>query len=432
MTFPKRYVVTPGANGAFALVAVAVSLFVFAYSTRFGKLPILALYAVWMVPVLVEPRILLRALPRTLALFGLAGLAIASTLWSDAPSTTLRAGIQYGSTIACAVIASRVLSLTDLARSAVFGILLVLAFSLFVGRHQYDAIDGTYALVGAFGSKNQLGFFASLGILFGGTVVVADKRFLMRLAALGLVVLSVAVLAASQSATSVLTVAAALVAVAGVAIAGRIAPTARLVLCAFLVFVLLGGVFAALDGGAFGDILGVFGKDATLTGRTYLWSEGISFANDRPFFGMGYNAFWVVGNPDAERLWEEFYITARTGFHFHNTFIQGAVDLGMVGLSAIVLLLVWLLAALARALFRGKVTTETALAAGLIVLLLSRAMVEIDFLTPYTVGTFLLYACLERLSPHARRMAARGAAARPPARRRWSLGPRRTPRLAPL
>ena len=39
--------------------------------------------------------------------------------------------------------------------------------------------------------------------------------------------------------------------------------------------------------------------------------------------------------PKPSGYGEEFYITARTGFHFHNTYIEVLVELGFVGLALI-------------------------------------------------------------------------------------------------
>ncbi len=81
------------------------------------------------------------------------------------------------------------------------------------------------------------------------------------------------------------------------------------------------------------------GKDSTLTGRTYLWQQGIEAAKASPLVGVGYQAYWVQGFSEAERLWEEFYIGSRAGFHFHNTFIEAVVETGLIGL--ILLTMVW-------------------------------------------------------------------------------------------
>ena len=77
--------------------------------------------------------------------------------------------------------------------------------------------------------------------------------------------------------------------------------------------------------------------------------------------GAGYQAYWVQGFAAAEHLWLEFYIPARSGFHFHNTYIEVLVELGFVGFALLVLVI-------ARVLF-GHLTrllVLTAVSAGLI------------------------------------------------------------------
>ncbi|TGV63220.1 O-antigen ligase family protein, partial [Mesorhizobium sp. M00.F.Ca.ET.158.01.1.1] len=86
-------------------------------------------------------------------------------------------------------------------------------------------------------------------------------------------------------------------------------------------------------------VLGIFGKDSTLTGRTYLWEQGWNAAMRSPILGVGYAAYWVQGFAEAERLWNEFYITTRTGFHFHNTYVEALVELGFTGAVLISLIM---------------------------------------------------------------------------------------------
>jgi len=52
--------------------------------------------------------------------------------------------------------------------------------------------------------------------------------------------------------------------------------------------------------------------------------------------GHGYAAFWRPGNLDAEALWRWGGIADRTGFSFHNLFVETKVDLGIVGLAVLV------------------------------------------------------------------------------------------------
>lgn len=390
ISISKHWFVTPGANAMFAIAAVALSLFVFAYSVRYGQLAVLMLYAIWALPVAIEPRLLLVRIPASLLVLSFGLVTAASVLWSAQPDATLRASIQYLSTLAIGIIAARVIAPRDLARGGIVGVSLILAVSVAVGNYAYDYLDTTYAFVGAFGSKNQLGWYASLGIVFALTTLIDGRSgYLWRLVAIAVAIASAAALFASESAGSILTLAAALLLATTLAIIGRVPPTERLVVVVLgiLAGVLLLGV--ALQVGVFETVLGVFGKDSTLTGRTFLWQEGIIAAGERPFFGLGYYAYWVVSYPPAERLWEAFYITSRTGFHFHNTYIEAAVNVGLIGLATLVMVLLVYVVATLRAILLGRPEAGTILLATAGALLIMRSFVEIDFMTPYTVGTFL-------------------------------------------
>lgn len=392
MRIAKSVLIKPGENEIYAIPAVALSFFCFAYSIRFGQAAILLYYALWLPLVAVDYRKVLGSYSRFIWLFAFAGLAFLSVFWSQVPSVSLRASIQYLTQVICALIAVRVLDIRTLTLGAVAGAAIVLLYSILFGYYEYDPIDGTYSFVGAFASKNQLGFYASLGIIFAFAAVFIYGERRLWMVASGMVGLMAAYcLHASQSATSVITTAAIVALLIGLRVVIMLSPDNRKLL------VIGGGVAAivlAVAGvylGAVDAVLGLFGKDSTLTGRTYLWQQGIAAAMQNPAFGVGYQAYWVQGFSEPERLWKEFFIGSRSGFHFHNTYIETAVELGLTGvliLAATVIATLW---GHLRRLIEDVRNDESYLLFGIVVLLLIRSFVEIDILTPYNVGTFLLY-----------------------------------------
>lgn len=397
MRIRKSLLVTPGKNGLYGAFAVACSFFVFAYSFRLGQVSILLYYAVWLPLVLVDYRFTLGRLAASPQIFAFALLACLSYVWSDAPDVTARAGLQYLSHVVCAVIAARVIDTRTLCIGAMAGITVVLAYSLLDGASVYDALDGTYSFVGAFGSKNQLGFYASLGILFSVFFgLFLTKSRIARLLALGLAALSAALLAMSQSATSMLATPAAVAMIVAIAGLEAFSPTHRKVFFLAGTAFGLAALLAALNLGAVDMVLGAFGKDSTLTGRTYLWQQGTDASAHAPWLGVGYQAYWVQGFSEAERLWHEFYIASRTGFHFHNTYIEALVELGYIGAAAIVLpVLAALRLCIGRLLNAGD-WKEPLLLLGILALLVIRSFFEVDILQPYAIGSFLLYYCWAR------------------------------------
>jgi exopolysaccharide production protein ExoQ len=384
--------IDPDRNGVYGALAVALSFFVFAYSARFGQISILAYYGVWLPLVLLDYRQVLGNPLRYLWMFAFAVFCFISVFWSPAPSISLRTAIQYLSHLVCAVIALRTISIATLTRGATLGCAIVLTYSLLFGSYHFDPLDGTYSFVGAFASKNQLGFYASLGLIFayaGVAVIRSSLRWLPVAAAT--VLLSAYSLFASQSATSVITTLAILMVVVGLQLLGRFTPPMRKLLFASGLVIGVIGVTLALGMGAADAVLGVFGKDSTLTGRTYLWQQGIEAARQSPVFGVGYQGYWVRGFPEAERLWEEFYIDSRGGFHFHNTYIETMVETGAIGTVLLCAILLASFIGHLKHLLHHRRNPDALVMFAVISLLLVRSFVEIDVMHPYHVGSFLFY-----------------------------------------
>ncbi|WP_284757093.1 O-antigen ligase [Agrobacterium sp. fls2-241-TYG-188a] len=400
MRIAKSALIDPNKNGLYGTAAVALSFFVFAYSSKFGQVSILAYYAMWFPLVVVDYRRVLGNYTRYLWIFAFGILAVLSSFWSDAMSVTMRASIQYLTHIVCALIAMRVISITTLTRGALIGIVLVLLYSLLFGLYLFDALDGTVSFVGAFSSKNQLGFFASLGVIFAvSSVLVLRQRDILWLGVAGVAgLISAYCLLASQSATSVITTVAVVALIIGFMPMGMLSPANRKMI--FLALVGVGAllVVASLQFGLLDAVLGIFGKDSTLTGRTYLWQQGIEAAKDAPILGVGYQGFWVVGFFDAERLWDDFFITTRSGFHFHNTYIETVVENGFVGLILLLILLYGTLLGHLRSILVKKNDPQGLVLFALCALFVVRSFVEIDVTYPYQVGTFLLYYAAGKLT----------------------------------
>lgn len=404
MRIAKTRLIGPDGNEAYAAFAIALSFFVFAYSFRFGQVSILAYYALWMPLVAVDYRRVLGNYARYAWIFAFALFACLSVFWSQAPGTTARAGVQYLSHVVCALIAMRVVDTRTLVRGGLIGTGLVLLYSMVFGVYHLDPLDGTYSFVGAFASKNQLGFYASLAVLFAfSALFLGVERGPWKLAAVGCVLVALYCLKASQSATSVLTT----VAIAGLCLSlralERLAPRHRQILFLALAVLAVLIVIAGAYGGGYEMVLGAFGKDVTLTGRTYLWQQGIETAGQAPFAGIGYQAFWVQGFALAEKLWADFFISGRSGFHFHNTFIAATVETGLIGCLLLTMVLVVTLAGHLGRLLSAVRDDEALVLFTIAALLAVRTFVEIDILNPYHVGSFLLYFAAGKLADGRRR-----------------------------
>ncbi|KIC48258.1 O-antigen ligase [Tateyamaria sp. ANG-S1] len=398
MVISQSRLIDPAENTLFAVPAVVLSMLVFAYSVNFGAISVLAFYACWALPFAIAPRSLL-AQPGTAVLLLIVPIFFGlSTFWSDAPGATLRGAIQYTITFGAGLIAARIVSMGNLALGSTIGGLLILIYSVLEGGYSYDYIDGDFAFRGAFSSKNQLGYFATLTILFSLSLVsIFQSLRTVRFVALVTAALGFVMLWVSDSATSLLSAMAAFAAIAMIGGVLLLPPKLRRAAVFIIVIGALGIAIAGLLLGGFNAVLSAFGRDTSLTGRTYLWNQAFEIGGQQPLLGLGYNAFWTHGRLEAEMLWQEFYITARTGFHFHNALIETYVGVGLVGLALVGAMCVLLFVLPLRAALRPENTASLLLVFGLSVLFLVRSVAEVDFVTPHTVGTFLVSFILMRL-----------------------------------
>ncbi|MBN9551013.1 MAG: O-antigen ligase family protein [Alphaproteobacteria bacterium] len=399
MKIPKSILIDPDGNGTYGIFAVAVSMIAFAYSTIFGQTLILAYYAVWLPLLFVDYRRFTWKLSSAWLPMLFAAYVCLSVFWSQAAGISARAAVQYSSHVLCAYVAARTISVRTLVVGSLIGIFFVLLYSLKVGAYALDTIDGTYNFVGAFSSKNQVGFFASLGIFFCLVFLVFYRRnWLAFFWTAPVILLSLYLLAIAHSATSVAALPGGVGIVALLTMSKVLSRRYRRVLFVIGAGALVVGMAAALNLGLLDFVLGIFGKDSTLTGRTYLWEQGWAAAQQRPLLGYGYAAYWVQGLADPERLWAEFYISTRSGFHFHNTYIEALVELGFIGVTMLVLVLLRAFYGHVSKVVFGDWSADSVILAGSMGLLLIRSFVEVEILNPYIIGSFLMFFSFFKLT----------------------------------
>lgn len=79
---------------------------------------------------------------------------------------------------------------------------------------------------------------------------------------------------------------------------------------------------------AYGAVLSLLGRDATLTGRTDIWKAVLSF-HTNPLIGAGYESFWLGG-----RIERVATILGYTGIaEAHNGYLELYLDMGWIGLA---------------------------------------------------------------------------------------------------
>lgn len=274
----------------------------------------------------------------TVVIFG--GYILISTTWSVAPQTSL----QYGSTLVGVLCVAYLMSvdmsmrgiLVLLARVtvtlSVIGLLLYVLradIAIYVDAANRANLLGTLPFKGLFPHKIVAGFYAATGIV----AIMATSRPGAGKVLSVLCLLAVIVLSSSSTALVLLPFAVAIYLLTRRALERGM--RARAWIASLIITAIVGGLLMAWT---WSDVLGLLSRDTTLTGRTTLWEWGLRTWAERPIFGWGYGAYFET--PEAAAV--AFSIPEFRSWdvpHFHQTYIQTAVDFGVVGLVALVIVI---------------------------------------------------------------------------------------------
>lgn len=253
-------------------------------------------------------------------------LAFCSALWSQDAITTARRGIPFIlATIFALYFASRfsireqLATLTvTLTLAAIVSALLAI-FAPSIGLDASTGHAGNWQ--GVFTQKNACGramVFATAALLSGGRLNPA------RIAALFLF-LFVLIMSGSRGAWFI--EALLLCSCALVYLLHRCAPASRLF---FLYVAVVVGITAAVAAWLyFPSMPALFGRDATLSGRTGIWQQVWFSIEKRPLLGYGFAAFWQGMKGESYNVNVALKFVA---FHAHNGFLEIWLELGVVGL----------------------------------------------------------------------------------------------------
>jgi exopolysaccharide production protein ExoQ len=241
-----------------------------------------------------------------------------------------------------------------------------------------------------FDSKNLMAFHALMQLLLT-LVVITDRAqvIIMRLIALGALFLASVCLVQAQSTGALVFGSPAIVLCLVLPGLSRLPPLARATIVVASLVVI---VSAAIAVGAFvedpGAVLDALGKDSTLTGRSYLWQRAHDFISEAPLLGVGYQAFWRIGNPPAEDLWAFAGVESGAGFNFHNLYLHVAVDLGYIGMALMIVTYLCMAIRLCRSLIiapRLPVFYATALFS----YMFTMSFVEVGVFSQFSLGQIL-------------------------------------------
>lgn len=281
--------------------------------------------------------LLLPELNRGLLVFLL--FCLASAIWSPDAARTFR---QAFSIVGVSLLATaftlaawrpgRLESVLLPASTAMLALsLLVAVLAPGIGIHHENQFELMGAWRGITYQKNGLGQLSAIAMIFWCHAWVAGKTR-PRYAALG-VALAVLLLLKSRSSTALL-----VSTIACITIVLRLRPPLRLgsdrrslslllaltIAVPLLLYLLLVGSF---DSASYADAFGkLFGKDATFSGRTYIWAELLREIPRHPWLGIGFNSFWFT--PAANEAVLRLGWPCPSG---HNGYLDLINTLGVVG-----------------------------------------------------------------------------------------------------
>ncbi|KTT97315.1 O-antigen ligase family protein [Sphingomonas sanguinis] len=334
------------------------------------------------------------------AAYAIVALMFVSVAWSAYPWDSIRGATQLllASLIATTVFLESPTAL-GLARLRSMAVCFIVLSALFSAAFPHLAtIAGGYgdvykgALRGILSDKNPFGnALSSCMVILVLTVRIGPGSW-VRSPYTACILAGLVMLVLSQSATSMI----AFLLPTMLLMANRTVlaqtPNAGLRLLLVVMASLLAGFVAFVGPTLLAEMSGSVGRDATLTGRTEIWELTWNAGLQRPLLGYGYLSFWqdYIG---------ENGLLARLGMweiaEAHNGFIEVLLSTGFVGLTLVVVVMLYLLV---RS-FTGMIlrpSNGNAEAALLLVLnIVLENFTESVYLAPnYAATTIIAVACI--------------------------------------
>ena len=231
----------------------------------------------------------------------------ASSLWSDNPTLAGRRSLSLFGSLLFGIYAystfgpQRFILLVAVvggAASLCSLALLALSPSLAYDPSYYvtNAVRGVYAQKNQLSAYNLMGLCAALAVLFFHDGLTARRRIIVA----GSALLMIATLMLSRGASAI--IAFGFVLILWMAYYEEVSWRARLVagyFCLLAVIVLSLAIWLYPD-----QLLGVVGKDASLTGRLPVWKESVKAVLQQPLLGYGYNTFWDPQLARTRYIWQ--------------------------------------------------------------------------------------------------------------------------------
>jgi exopolysaccharide production protein ExoQ len=282
------------------------------------------------------PRLFLDSWPLLL----LPAFVIVSALWSLEPATTVRYGILFLVTVLTGIVMGAAYRGDAVLKGFFLGFCIFSVLSLLSWRFVPWG-PGGLAFAGLAGSKNTAGDVAGLAVIVGLATVawgVQKRRIGYAVAALASIPMALFMLWYSRATGALIAALLASLCLVLWTLSRRLPVQVRVSIGAMAVLTVIVAILLQhlWLPPVFEWVLEETGKDADLTGRVDLWRKADELIAARPWLGLGYNAFWLHNNLDAEYLWRLMGIRSRSGFNFHSTYREIVVHVGYVGFALFV------------------------------------------------------------------------------------------------
>jgi len=273
---------------------------------------------------------------RILLVFLILG-TVMSVSWSiDAKVSAERVVHLFGSTLIAIYIGFTLPLLSTLrVFSVVLGICMIASVGAVIGMPDLgiESYEGGQVWRGVFNSKNDLGFWAAIGVLLYVTLSDSTQSSSLKLLCFLMAGVSLALLGLSQSATSLL----ALLMAGSLSLYLFIANRFQL---GFIRMSVMAILFVAVVALAIANIdtAELVGRTDDLTGRGEVWKQTWQLIMEKPLTGFGYGSLWY---PTDATIWIQESLTDFTWvvYHAHNGLLQVASEVGLP-LALIALLMV--------------------------------------------------------------------------------------------
>ncbi len=297
-----------------------------------GKAAVLLFLTAGLILILRRPSAAIGAALKHWPLTTVVTFCILSLIWSREPMLSLRHGLQLAATLAVVIAVTDRLTPTAFCRALAILLGLGMLASILLG----DTSGESAAWTGIYGSKNAFAGAAATFVIFAaGLALTTSSAPLVRVAATVATAIGIALVLLAQSVGALVLLIVTLLGTAFLLALSRFGRTGGVaILTAGTLGLLLALLIASAHIPALSEyLLNTTGKDLTLTGRTELWAVASALIQERPVLGVGFQAFWVHGNAEAEALWLLFGIESRSGFNFHNMYLSNAVEIGLAGVA---------------------------------------------------------------------------------------------------